>query len=65
MITILNSASVRDCGGIAGGAERLASPPIHFIHGDMSSIIQWIGGWVSSRAALDVVEKKEFILCSE
>jgi hypothetical protein len=46
-------------------AEQLASHPNRFIHGDMNSINQWRGGWVSRRADVDVVENKELILCSE
>jgi hypothetical protein len=52
-------------GGIAEGVEQLASHPNRFIHGDMNSVYQWIGGWVSRRFDVYVVEKKEVILCNE
>jgi hypothetical protein len=42
------------------GGEWSVSRPDRFKSGETASGIQWIGGWVGSRASLDDMEKKEF-----
>jgi hypothetical protein len=45
---------------LAGG-EWSASHPGHFTPGERAHGTYWIGGWVSLRAGLDSVEKREFL----
>jgi hypothetical protein len=46
---------------LAGG-ECSASHPGRFTHRKELPLTHWIGGWVDSRAGLDVMEKRKFVI---
>jgi hypothetical protein len=44
------------------GREWSASRPNRFTPGERAPGTHWIGGWVGSRAGLDGVEKRKFLI---